>query len=95
MKTLLKFTISDGTDMEEIESLIGSAIFNAECAFGKSRVRLEAAYYVPEDKSQCLIDVSSPIGEHVAQVFTGLLIHHVGEEQFRVERIIGSLEGKT
>jgi hypothetical protein len=47
------------------------------------------AYYILEDGSQCLIDVSTEVGEHVAQVFTGIMINAIGEEKFQVRRIEG------
>jgi hypothetical protein len=30
---------------------------------------------------------SSPVGEHIAEVFTGLLIKDYGEQSFTVERV--------
>ena len=88
MKSVCKFRFSEGTTREFIEASIASAIFNAECVFGKPRVRVSGvAYYVPEDGLQCVIDVSSDVGEHVAQVFTGIMINVLGEDKFRVRRI--------
>ena len=90
MKTVCRFKFPSGTTREFIEASIASAIFNAECVFGKARVRVSGvAYYVSEDSPQCVIDVSSEVGEHVAQVFTGIMINTLGEEKFRVKRIEG------
>jgi hypothetical protein len=90
MKTVCRFNFPGGTTREFIEASIASAIFNAECVFGKARVRVSGvAYYVSEDSPQCVIDVSSEVGEHVAQVFTGIMINTLGEEKFRVKRIEG------
>ena len=88
MKTVCRFKFPNGTTREFIEANIASAIFNAECVFGKARVRVSGiAFYVPEDSPQCVIDVSNEVGEHVAQVFTGIMINTIGEEKFRVKRI--------
>ena len=47
------------------------------------------SYYVPDDSPQCVIDISNEVGEHVAQVFTGIMINALGEEKFQVRRIQG------
>jgi len=40
-----------------------------------------------EASPRCIIDVSNEVGEHVAQVFTGIMINTLGEENFQVKRI--------
>jgi hypothetical protein len=77
----------DGTKREWIESHLSWVIFNAECTFGKSKVRIEASYFIPDDKPECIIDVSTEVGEHIAKLFTGIMIREFGEEGFAVERI--------
>jgi len=88
MKAVCKFTLPKDTARELVEAAIASAIFNAECVFGKPRVRVSgAAYYLAEDSPQCVIDVSTEVGEHIAQVFTGIMINMLGEDKFQVRRI--------
>lgn len=90
MRTVCKFKLPDGTTKEFIEVSIAMAIFNAECVYGKARVRVSGvAYYVAEDGPGCVIDVSTEVGEHVAQVFTGMMMNVLGEDKFRVIRIEG------
>ena len=90
MKTVCKFKLPNGTSREFIEASIAQALFNAECVFGKPRLRVSGvAYYVPDDSPQCVIDISNEVGEHVAQVFTGIMINALGEEKFQVRRIQG------
>ena len=90
MKALCNFRFPEHIKRTFIEVSIAQAIFNAECVFGKPRVRVSGvAYYIPEEGSQCIIDVSSEVGEHVAQVFTGIMINALGEEKFQVRRIEG------
>ena len=86
-KQVCRFTFIDGTKRDWIESHLSWAIFNAECTFGKSKVRIEASYFVPDDKPECVIDVSTEVGEHIAQLLTGIMIRELGEEGFAVERI--------
>ena len=94
MKTVCRFTFTKETKGELIEAAIASAIFSAECFFGKPRVRLSAAYYVSPEKPECVIDVSTDVGEHIAQVFTGMMINTLGEDKFQVRRIEGPVEVK-
>ena len=90
MKALCNFKFSDHIKRVFIEESIAQAIFNAECVFGKPRVRVSGvAYYIPEEGSRCVVDVSSEVGEHVAQVFTGIMINALGEDKFQVKRIEG------
>ena len=92
MKALCNFKFPGHIKRVFIEASIAQAIFNAECVFGKPRVRVSrVAYYIPEEGSQCVVDVSSEVGEHVAQVFTGIIINALGEEKFQVRRIEGQL----
>jgi selenophosphate synthase len=70
---------------EAIEERIALAIVTAECVFGQAKVRLHAGYTAADNKA--VIDVSSDVGEHIAQVFTGLMIKHLGEESFTIERL--------
>lgn len=89
MKTVCRFTFSEGTDKSMVEAAIASAIFNAECCFGKPKVRLWAGYHMAEDSPQCIIDTSTEVGEHIAQVFTGMVIETLGDAGFKVRRIEG------
>jgi hypothetical protein len=94
MKAVCRFKFAEGTQRQFIETSIASAIFNAECVFGKPRVRVSGvAYYLAEDNPGCVIDVSTEVGEHVAQVFTGIVINTLGEEKFSVRRIEGEPAG--
>jgi len=81
------FSFSKKAARELIQAGIKSAVFNAECFFGKPKVRLYGAYYLAQDGRHCIIDISNEVGEHIAQVFTGIMIDTVGENRFRVKRI--------
>jgi hypothetical protein len=90
MKALCNFKFPGHIKRAFIEESIAQAIFNAECVFGKPRVRVSGvSYYISQEGMQCIIDVSSEVGEHVAQVFTGIMIDSLGEEKFQVRRIEG------
>lgn len=93
MSALCKFKFAKGTKRELIVAGIVSAIFNAECFFGKPKVRVTGvSYYLGDDGRHLLIDVSSDVGEHIAQIFTGIMINNLGEDKFQVKRVEGEPE---
>jgi hypothetical protein len=85
MAEICKFSFKRPLSKEAIEERIALAIVTAECVFGQAKVRLHAGYTATADKA--VIDVSSAVGEHIAQVFTGLMIRQLGEESFTIERL--------
>lgn len=102
MKVICSYKFPKGTRRRILEESMVSAIVSAECIFGKPRVRTSGmAYYLADSGRGCILDVSSEVGEHVAQVFTGILINSLGEEKFKVRRIEGEhgdsglAEGRT
>lgn len=89
MPAVCKFKFPNGLDGEAIEAQLALAIISAECAFGQPRVRISAGYLISKEKLEVAIDVSTDVGEHIAQVFTGLMTRQLGEEGFTVERVGG------
>ncbi len=87
MKDVCRFTFSQEIEREVIETHLALAIVVAECMYGQARVRLNAAYLISNDGKQAAIDVSNEVGEHIARLFTGLIIRELGEEGFVVERL--------
>jgi hypothetical protein len=63
------------------------AVLSAEGIHGRARVRLDAAFYLDEKKRACVVDAATPVGQTVAQIFTGLLTREFGEDAFTVERL--------
>ncbi len=80
-----RFTFQKNVSRDRIEELIAFAVISAECTFGQAKVRISASYLASDSKA--VIDVSSPVGEHIAEIFTGLVIRDYGEESFTVERV--------
>ena len=70
---------------DEIEAMIARAIFTTETLYGKSKVRLSAAYLAMDDK--VIVDVSTTVGQHIAEVFVSLVNWEFGETSYSVERI--------
>lgn len=93
MKSVCTFTFPQNTGRGVIEDAITSAVFTAECVFGKPKVKVSGvAYNLSGDGSRCVIDVSTKVGEYVAQVFTGIVMNTLGEDRFQVRRIEGAAE---
>ena len=96
MPDVCRFEFGDRLDRETIEAQLALAIITAESTFGQPKVRMSAAYCVSpvsvtggeQEKPQVAIDVSTDVGEHIAQVFTGLMIRQLGEEGFTVDRVV-------
>ncbi|MFH0926825.1 MAG: hypothetical protein V1872_14540 [bacterium] len=89
MQTVCNFKFPEELDRESIEAQLALAIIAAECTFGQPKVRINAAYCVSKEKPQVAIDVSTEVGEHIAQLFTGLMIRQLGEDKFTVDRVAG------
>jgi hypothetical protein len=89
MRTVCKFRFPDGTDRNVIETQIAMAITAAECTYGHPKVRICAAYLISPNKPEIAIDVSTEVGEHIAQTLTGLIMRQFWEDGFSVERIYG------
>jgi hypothetical protein len=90
VSALCRFRFTGRPRRELIEAGIVSAIFNAECFFGKPKVAVSGVgYYLSRDGRHLLIDISSDVGQHVAQIFTGIMINTLGEDTFQVKRIEG------
>ena len=87
MRRVCRFEFGQSVPMEEVEDTLLLAILAAEGVHGQARVRLDAGYHVAEDAHACVVDTSTPVGETVAQVFTGYLIREFGEDAFLVERL--------
>lgn len=85
MTDVCKFKFQESIGKEAIEDEIARAIKTAEYTFGQAKVRLHAGYLATNNKA--VIDVSSEVGEYIAQIFIGLMTDRLGEDKFTMERI--------
>lgn len=90
---ICRFKFHRNIDRKTIEEKIMLAIVTTEGTFGQAKVRLNAAYLASDNK--VVIDVSSPVGEHIAEVFTWLMTREFGEKSFSVERIRNEGNSRT
>lgn len=82
-----RFKFKENIPVKEIEDSLFWAVFNAESLYGKTKVRLDASFLFDRERSVCVIDKSTEVGQHIAQIFTSLISHEFGEDAFKVERL--------
>ena len=87
MADVCRFKFPEDLGRENVEAQLALAIIAAECTFGQPRVRISAAYCFSKERPELVIDVGTEVGEHIAQVFAGLLTRQVGEDKFTVDRM--------
>ena len=89
-RALLRFTFKN-IDSRLLKNYFSQAIRNSEFVFGKEKVKISFEGYQilkPTKKGlrRVFIDVGTPVGEHIATIFTGLLTKK--HKRVRVERLI-------
>ena len=87
MDKIYRFEFQQDVPGKVIEEHLYWAVFNAESVFGKPKVRLDASFYFDHQKNVCVIDKTTEVGQHIAQVFTSLITRAFGEDSFKVERL--------
>lgn len=87
MQKTAKFTFNENVEPAFLEQRISQAIATAETLFGAPRVRLAAGYFVDPDGHRCILDISTEIGERIAEFFIANLLQHLAPHEFTVERV--------
>jgi hypothetical protein len=82
-----KFVFASDISPRFVEDGITCAIFLAEYAFGKARVRIDAAYRVADDPPRCLIDASTEVGRYIAEQLADTFIKLKGERSFEIFKV--------
>jgi hypothetical protein len=87
MNAVYRFQFKETIPAKVIEETLFWAVFNAESVFGKPKVRLDASFLFDREKKVCVIDKTTDVGQHIAQIFTSLVTREFGEDAFKVERL--------
>jgi len=87
MRNIYRFIFSETVPAKRVEENLFWAVFNTESIYGKSKVRLDGSFLFDRKQKICLIDKTTQIGQHIAQLFTSLIAREFGEQSFRVVRI--------
>jgi len=85
--TFCKFTFTEKVSKAFLDDAIACAVFFAEYAFGKARVRIDTAYATADDPPRCLIDTSSDVGRFIAEELAETMMKLKGERSFDVTKV--------
>ena len=69
-------------DVKAAEETLLLAILAVACLHGDSAVEIDARYAMDVAEGSIVIDASTPIGQYVLRVFTGLCARQFGEGEF-------------
>lgn len=83
-----KFTFRENIPVKEIEECLFWSCFNTESIFGKARFRLDSTFYFDRHSRVVVIDKSTDVGKHLAQLFASVVAREFGDEAFRIERLL-------
>jgi hypothetical protein len=80
------YVFTDAVALPEAEDLLLRAVWAVESLYGRSAVRLDAAFVVDRQERTCVIGADKEVGRAIAHIFTGFLTRQFGEEAFRIQR---------
>lgn len=86
MRDIYRYRFYESIPLREAEESLLLAVLAVESLYGRSPVRLDAAFLLDREKRSCVVDAGSEVGRAIARIFTGFLTRQFGEESFRVER---------
>ncbi len=90
-----RFTITKhGVVPDLVKALAAMAIRETDLVFGPARRKLETDVHLSAEKPICVIEGGKECGEHLAKLFSGFLIHQLGEEGFVVQRVYRQKNGQ-
>ncbi|MCG3204358.1 MAG: hypothetical protein KCHDKBKB_01073 [Elusimicrobia bacterium] len=87
MDAVYRFEFRPEISPKEIEENLYWAVLNAESIFGKAKVRLDASFYFDKAEKVCIIDKTTEVGQHIAQIFTSCVARAFGDTAFKVVRL--------
>lgn len=85
---VFRYGFEDLVPMDQVESTLMGAILAVESLHGETETRLESSHFLDQDHRICVIDAGTRVGKDLNRLFVGFLRREVGEEAFRVERIV-------
>ncbi|MFH1680634.1 MAG: hypothetical protein ABIH26_08325 [Candidatus Eisenbacteria bacterium] len=93
-REIYRFEFSETVPLERVEETLCLSALAAEGVYGRSHLRLNAAFRLDKTKRTCTVDAGTEVGETLARILTGLLTEEFGEEAYRVERVVQSIESQ-
>ncbi|MBI4370394.1 MAG: hypothetical protein HY547_09220 [Elusimicrobia bacterium] len=87
--TLYRFSLTKpGSKPTLLRVILIMALKAAKLTYGRARLKLETNYQISSQRPVCTIAGGTKCGDDLANIFTELLIEQVGEQGFKVERLI-------
>ena len=81
-----RYRLGDEVPLDDAEGSLLLAVLAVESLYGRSAVRLDAAFCLDRRRRVCVVDAATEVGRAVSLIFVGFLTTEFGEESFRVER---------
>jgi hypothetical protein len=81
-----RFEFNVETDMADVDAALLLALWGAESLHGESSVRIDAQYFLDEERRVCLVDTSTCVGRDFSRLFHGYLCRELGKNAFTVSR---------
>jgi hypothetical protein len=82
-----RFEFNPEISTKDIEKRIISAVLDAESIHGPAKVRLDASFYFDKADKVCVIDKTTEVGQHIAQIFISSIARDFGDAAFKVVRL--------
>ncbi len=82
-----RYRFTEEIPLRDTEESLLLAVLAVESLYGRSPVRMDAAFCLDREQRSCVVDAGSDVGRAIARIFTGFLSRQFGEEAFRVERV--------
>ena len=81
-RTIYKYRFAKHVPMKDVEDALDLAALAAESLHGGVEFRMNAHMRLDKREHICTIDAGSPVGLHIAKIFTGFLIAAFGNMAF-------------
>lgn len=88
-KDAYRYRFNQELPLQEVEDSLLLAVLAVENLYGRSLVRLDAAFLLDRQERTCELEAGTEVGRAIARIFTGFLSQQFGEQSFRIERVGG------
>jgi hypothetical protein len=86
-RPIYRYRFGDDVSLDDAKGSLLLSVMAIEALYGRSAVRLDAAFCFDKKRRVCVVDAGAKIGRAIALVFTTFLTREFGEEAFRVEHV--------
>lgn len=83
---IYRFTFVDDVPLEEAELTLQLSLVAAEGLYGEARLRLDAGYFINEDRRTISVDAATEVGQSIVNIYSCFLLREYGSDSFKVSR---------